>query len=44
MGIDTRTRRRADVRDLAVHEVFGDLLREAVEAHGDLVALSLIHI
>ena len=38
MGIDTRTRRRADVRDLAVHEVFGDLLREAVEAHGDLVA------
>ena len=38
MGIDTRTRRRADVRDLAVHEVFGGLLREAVEAHGDLVA------
>ena len=38
MGIDTRTRRRSDVRDLAVHEVFGDVLPDAADAHGALVA------
>jgi ectoine hydroxylase-related dioxygenase (phytanoyl-CoA dioxygenase family) len=41
MGVDIRTRRHADVRDLAMAEVFDDLLPEAARLHGDLAARGL---
>lgn len=41
MTIDTRTRRRGDVRTLDVDEVFDDVVPAAIDAHGDLVAEGL---
>jgi hypothetical protein len=38
VSIDTRTRRRSDIRDLTIREVFGDVLPAAAEYHGALAA------
>ncbi len=38
MGVDTRTRRHADIRELGVDEVFDDLLPAARADHGGLAA------
>ncbi len=37
MSIDSRTRRRSDIRDIPVHEVFGQVIPAAVAANGHLV-------
>ncbi len=41
MGVDIRTRRFKDIRDLAVDEVFDDLLPSAAAEHGHLAARGL---
>lgn len=43
MGIDHRTRRHKDVRDLSRDEVFDRVLPEAIEANGDLAARGVRH-
>ncbi len=41
MGIDQRTRRSADIRDLRAEEVFDAILPAALDRHGDLAARGL---
>ena len=38
MGVDIRTRRHEDIRELGVEEIFDDCLTSAIDRHGDLAA------